>query len=143
MASPDVYHVANSFLYKILELSFCRCSDDYFDSLFRTITSRPDLAALVTMLIIDMNVVTRVKKLSSMEDLKNNGSSSGSNGWGLKRIRMRFIQPLPIVQREIPKGAAEWNDKVVETLSLHRKQLSEILPRLINLEDVNVSTGLF
>ncbi|KAH8119058.1 hypothetical protein DFH11DRAFT_1562753 [Phellopilus nigrolimitatus] len=126
--SRHTYPHANPLLYRALEVSFCKCSLSYYDALARTLINCPELAALVTTLVIDMKVPCRVKTASSVEDFKATGQ------WK-RHFRMPFLM-LPGQM-----GHAEWNREAVQTL--RKSQFLSTLPCLTSLKSVTVVLGHF
>ncbi|KAL5523650.1 hypothetical protein ACEPAG_7823 [Sanghuangporus baumii] len=133
LATKETYPVANRLLYSTLELSFCKCSESYYDFLARTFTDHPELAALVTHLFIDMKVPCRVKSTTSFDDLHPIRSRFRPYAllWGMANHE-RFSSP---------KGQADWNGEALRTLS--NAIVYDILPHLYNVEKITVILGLF
>ena len=127
LTSKETYPAANRLLYSTLELSFCRCSESYYESLARTLTDHPELAALVTHLFIDMKVPCRIKAATSFDDLHPS----------------RIFRPVSLIiamsdhGRYTPMGQVDWNKEALQSLS--NPNASDILAQLYNVEKLTVS----
>lgn len=131
LASRYIYPHANALLYSAVELSFCKCSETYYERLARTLTGSPELARLATSLLIDMKVVCRVKGQTSLEDIKE----SAKLNWR-RQMQGPFGAMLQHFMPQQPSGVTEWNKEAVQTL--RTKRAKDIISSLTNIETVTV-----
>lgn len=131
LTSRYTYPFANALLYKVIELSFCKCSDTYYQRLARTITNSPELARLAKVLLIDMKIVCGVKGTSSLENMKGTSRTT----WQ-RRVEAPFNAFLLGVGQRRPSTETEWNKEAVQTL--RKKHVSDILSCLASLEEITV-----
>ncbi|KAI5120351.1 hypothetical protein M0805_009426 [Coniferiporia weirii] len=139
LVSKHTYPIANPLLYKTFEVSFCKCSQPYYDALARTIIGCPELAALVSTLLIDMKVPCRVKTASSAENLKS--TSAWKKHLHMPLHMLQGYGQTGLIRTEEPKGYAEWNREAVQTL--RESQLFETLTCLTGLKKIVIILGHF
>ncbi|KLO20321.1 hypothetical protein SCHPADRAFT_637 [Schizopora paradoxa] len=131
LASRSTYPHANTQLYRQTEVSICKCSNSYLSKLSRTLSERPELAAVCTSLLVDMSVTCPVKIPIPLDE---------------KPVG-RFNRFLPLARRqraavpEIKKSAQECSKEGID--ALRGDHFRDILSRLTNVTSVSVILGTF
>lgn len=136
LVSRKTYPLTNPLLYKSLEISFCKCSDQYLNALANTMSTCRPLAAMVDTLFVDMLMTCRVKAASSsLEDLRS-AKWHDKFKWKLPTIGNN---PGPSESREVAHGVkhdVDWHRDSMEALQLD--SVKTILTSLWNLNNITV-----
>ncbi|EJD02820.1 uncharacterized protein FOMMEDRAFT_146634 [Fomitiporia mediterranea MF3/22] len=135
VTSRQTYPIANPLLYQTLELSFCKCSEAYYNALARTIIDNAELASLIRNLYIDMKVPCRVKTAGSVDNFHS------TRTWRTQYRPHLIFLPGRVDDRNDPKSRSDWNREAAQTLL--DPQVSEILAHLSHIDRISVILGHF
>ena len=140
LVSRRTYPLTNPLLYKVAEISLCKCSDRYLNALEYTMSTSKTLAGIVRTFFVDMSITCHLKPCStSLEDLQ-------SVKWHDK-LKWKFPRPVvgiipgPSGSREVANGVRKdvhvnWHHDCMQVLQ--QNSVKQILRSLWSLENITV-----